>query len=137
MKSWLKTALYLCTMLSVTFVCTVCFAQIYDRNNSPSSQNWANSPQNWRNSPDNWQNSSQNWENSSQNWKNNPQNWQNSSQNWQNNPNNWQNSANNFNSTNGVYDGSGNRVGYVAKNGSGGLNYFNNDGSRKAYTPGP
>jgi hypothetical protein len=117
MKLRLKTTLYVCTMLSATFAGSACFAQ------SAASRNWANSPLNWQNNPNNW--------------KNNPQNWQNSSQNWQNNPNNWQNSANNFNSTNGVYDGSGNRVGYVAKNGSGGLNYFNNDGSRKAYTPGP
>ena len=122
MKSWLKTALYLCTMLSVTFVCTVCFAQIYDRNNSPSSQNWANSPQNWRNSPDNWQNSSQNWENSSQNWKNNPQNWQ--------------NSANNYNNANGIYDSNGNRTGYRVPSANGGVNYCNNDGSRRGYQPG-
>ncbi len=122
MKSWLKTALYLCTMLSVTFVCTVCFAQIYDRNNSPSSQNWANSPQNWRNSPDNWQNSSQNWENSSQNWKNSPQNWQ--------------NSANNYNNSNGIYDSYGNRTGYRVPSANGGVNYFNNDGSRRGYQPG-
>ena len=55
----LKTAL--CTMLAVTFVCGVCSAQIYDQNNSPSSQNWTNSPQNWRNSTDNWANSPQIW----------------------------------------------------------------------------
>ena len=122
MKSWLKTAVYLCTMLSVTFVCTVCFAQIYDQNNSPSSQNWANSPQNWRNNPDNWQNSSQNWQNSSQNWKNSPQNWQ--------------NSANNYNNANGIYDSSGNRIGYRVPSANGGVNYFNNDGSRRGYQPG-
>ena len=122
MKSWLKTALYLCTMLSVTFVCTVCFAQIYDRNNSPSSQNWANSPQNWRNSPDNWQNNSQNWQNSSQNWQNSPQNWQ--------------NSGDNYYSTNGIYDSSGNRTGYSVPTENGGINYFNNDGSRRGYQPG-
>jgi hypothetical protein len=122
MKSWLKTALHLCTMLSVTFVCTVCFAQIYDQNNSPSSQNWANSPQNWRNNPDNWQNSPQNWQNSSQNWKNSPQNWQ--------------NSGNNYNNANGIYDSNGNRIGYSVPSANGGINYFNNDGSRRGYKPG-
>jgi hypothetical protein len=122
MKNRLKTALYVCTMLSVTFVGAVCFAQTFDRNNSPSSQNWANSPQNWQNSPNNWQNSSQNWENSSQNWKNNPQNWQ--------------NSANNYNNANGIYDSNGNRVGYGVPSANGGINYFNNDGSRRGYKPG-
>jgi hypothetical protein len=125
MKSSFKTTLYLCTMLSATFVCTVCFAQTYDRNNppsSPSSQNWANSPQNWRNSPENWQNSSQNWDNSSQNWKNSPQNWQ--------------NSANNYYNANGIYDSNGNRTGYSVPSANGGINYFNNDGSRKGYQPG-
>jgi len=122
MKSWFRTALCLCTMLSVTFVCTFCFAQTYDRNNSPSSQNWANAPQNWRNSPDNWQNSSQNWQNSSQNWKNSSQNWQ--------------NSANQYDNTNGIYDSNGNRTGYSVPTANGGINYFNNDGSRRGYRPG-
>jgi hypothetical protein len=122
MKSWLRTTLYSCTMLSVTFACTVCFAQIHDQNNSPSSQNWANSPQNWRNSPDNWQNSQQNWQNSSQNWKNSQQNWQ--------------NSGNNYNSANGIYDSNGNRIGYSVPSANGGVNYFNDDGSRRGYQPG-
>ena len=108
MKSWLKTALYLCTMLSVTFVCTVCFAQIFDQNNSTSSQNWANSPQNWQNSPDNWKNS----------------------------PQNWQNSSNNFDNANGIYDSNGNRIGYSVPSANGGINYFNSDGSRRGYQPG-
>lgn len=122
MKSPLKTALYLSTMLSATLVCTACFAQIYDQNNSPSSQNWANSPQNWRNSPDNWQNSPQNWQNRSDNWKNSPQNWQ--------------NSANNYNNANGIYDSNGNRIGYSVPTANGGINFFNNDGSRRGYKPG-
>ncbi len=128
MKRWFRAALYLCTLLSVSFVCTVCFAQIYDQNrapaqqNSPSSQNWANSPQNWQNSPDNWQNSSQNWQNRSDDWKNSPQNWE--------------NSGNNYNNANGIYDSSGNRVGYSVPSANGGVNYFNNDGSRRGYQPG-
>jgi hypothetical protein len=116
MESRLKTTLSLCTVLSVTLVCTVCFAQ------SPSSRNWANSPQNWQNNPNNWQNSSQNWQNNSQNWKNNPQNWQ--------------NSANNYNNANGIYDSNGNRIGYSVPSANGGINYFNNDGSRRGYRPG-
>jgi len=122
MKIWLRTALCLGTMLSVTSVCTVCFAQTYGAQNSQSSQNWANSSQNWRNSPGNWQNSSQNWQNSSQNWQNNPQNWQ--------------NNANNYNQANGVYDSNGGRTGYSVPSANGGMNYFNNDGSRKGYQPG-
>jgi hypothetical protein len=122
MKRALETALYLCTLASATFACTVCFGQIYDQNNTPSSQNWANSPQNWRNNPDNWQNSPQNWQNSSQNWKNSPQNWQ--------------NNGNNYNSTNGIYDRNGNRIGYGVPSANGGVNYFNNDGSRSGYQPG-
>ncbi len=126
MKSWLKTVLYLCALLSVTFVRTVCFAQIYDQNSAPqnsrSAQNWANSTQNWNNSPNNWQNSPQNWQNSSANWKNSPQNWE--------------NSANNYNNANGIHDSNGNRIGYTVPSADGGLNYFNNDGSRRGYQPG-
>jgi predicted PurR-regulated permease PerM len=129
MKTWSKTTLYLWTALSVTAVCTLCFAQTYDQsssqspqNNSPGAQNWANSLQNWKNSPDNWQNSSQNW--------------QNSSQNWQNSPGNWQNSGNNYYNTNGIYDSNGNRIGYSVPSANGGVNYFNNNGSRRGYQPG-
>jgi hypothetical protein len=128
MKSRLKTVPYMCTLLSATFACTVCFAQTYDQNNaprpqnSPGAQNWANSPQNWRNSPDNWRNSSQNYQNSSQDWQNSPQNWKNNS--------------NNYNSTNGIYDSNGDRTGYSVPSASGGINYFNADGSRRGYQPG-
>jgi hypothetical protein len=121
MKSW-KTTLRLSAMLSVIFACSAGFAQIFNQRNSPSSQNWANSPQNWQNNPDNWQNSSQNWDNSSQNWKNSPQNWD--------------NSANNYDSTNGIYDRQGNRIGYAVPGPNGNMNYFNNDGTRRAYQPG-
>ena len=96
MKSWLKTALCACTILSATSLWGPGFAQTYA--NSPqnrpgsqtSSQNWANSPQNWRNSTDNWQNNSANWQNSAQDWQNSPQNWQ--------------NSGSNYNNANGIYD---------------------------------
>jgi hypothetical protein len=115
MKIWLKTGLCVCTMLSATVVCTLCFAQ-------RASQNWANRPQNWQNNPNNWQN--------------NPQNWQNSPDNWQNNPQNWPNNLNNFSSTNGIYDGDGRRIGYGVPTANGGVNYFNNDGTRRAYQPG-
>src|SRR5579863_3587626 len=119
MKSWLKTALCSCTMLGVTFVCTVCFAQNYIPNKAPNPQN----------SP-----SSQ--EPSSESWANSPQNWQNSPDNWQNNSQNWQNSGDNYYSTNGIYDSSGNRTGYSVPTENGGINYFNNDGSRRGYQPG-
>jgi hypothetical protein len=128
MRNWLRTGLYRCTLLSATFVGTACFAQTYEQNQTPapqnslSSQNWSNNPQNWKNSPDNWQNSSQNWQNNSDNWKNSPQNWENSGQ--------------NYNSTNGIYDAKGNRTGYMVPRGDGGINYFNNDGTRMGYQPG-
>jgi hypothetical protein len=122
MKSWRKIVLYSGTVLPVIFACSMGCAQTYLQNASPSSQNWANSPQNWRNNPDNWQNSPQNYQNSAQDWKNSPQNWQ--------------NSANNYNSSNGIYDSAGNRVGYSVPTANGGMNYFNNDGSRRGYQPG-
>ena len=128
MKTRLKNAVYLGMLLSVTLMRTACFAQTYDQNkapapqNSESSQNWANNPQNWQNSPDNWKNSSQNWQNSWDNWKNSPQNWD--------------NSGSNYNSTNGIYDSNGNRIGYIVPSADGGINYFNNDGSRRGYQPG-
>ena len=128
MKTPKKTALYLCTVLSTSLVCAVCFAQTYDRNSasnsqsSPSSQNWTNSQQNWQNSP--------------QNWANSPQNWQNSSQDWQNSPQNWQNSNNNYNNANGIYDSRGDRTGYSVPTANGGVNYYNNDGTRQGYQPG-
>jgi predicted PurR-regulated permease PerM len=122
MKSWRKIVLCSGTVLPVIFACTTGFAQTFQQNASPSSQNWANSPQNWKNNPDNWQNSSQNWQNSAQNWKNSPQNWQ--------------NSASNYNNSNGIFDSKGNRVGYSVPTANGGVNYFNNDGSRRGYQPG-
>jgi hypothetical protein len=121
-----KTALCVCTILTATSVSGACFAQTYanGQQNGPSpqtsSQNWENSPQNWRNSPDNWQNSARNWQNSAQDWQNSPQNWQ--------------NSGANYNNANGIYDSNGNRLGYVVPRGDkGGLNYFNNDGTRSGY----
>src|SRR5580658_955767 len=102
----LKTTLNLCTLLSVAFVRTACFAQTYDQNRVPGAQN----------SP-----SSQNWANSQQNWKNNPNNWKNS-------PQNWDNSGSNYNNANGIYDSNGNRAGYKVPSADGGINYFNNDG---------
>jgi hypothetical protein len=121
-----KTALCVCTILTATSVSGACFAQTYanGQQNGPSpqtsSQNWENSPQNWRNSPDNWQNSARNWQNSAQDWQNSPQNWQ--------------NSGANYNNANGIYDSNGNRLGYVVPRGDkGGLNYFNNNGTRNGY----
>ena len=126
MKMWRKTGktalLYSCTLLPLIFGGGASFAQTYTQPTSPSSQNWANSPQNWKNNPDNWANSPQNYQNNSQNWKNSPQNWQ--------------NSASNYNSTNGIYDSAGNRVGYGVPTANGGVNYFNNDGSRRGYQSG-
>jgi hypothetical protein len=76
---------------------------------------------NWNNSPNNWNNSSSNWNNSSSNWNNSPSNWNNSSSNWS--------------ATNGVYDNSGNRLGYAVPSPTGVVNYFDNNGNRIGYEP--
>ena len=90
----------------------------YNRNNSSENS----SPNNWRNSPNNWNNSSDNWNNSPNNWRNSP--------------NNWNNLPYNMNSRNGLYDGNGNRTGYVVRRPDGGANFFDNDGNRRGYMPG-
>ena len=45
------------------------------------------------------------------------------------------NSAYNVSSKNGVYDNTGNRIGYEVKAPSGVTNYFDNSGNRIGYTP--
>ena len=74
-----------------------------------------------------------NWDNSPYNWKNSDMNWENSSMKWENSQYNWKNSEYNFNSKTGVYDNSGNRIGYETISPSGTRNYFDNEGNRKAY----
>jgi hypothetical protein len=41
----------------------------------------------------------------------------------------------NYNSTNGVYDNSGNRIGYQTQSPSGVTNVFDNNGNRIGYSP--
>ena len=48
---------------------------------------------------------------------------------------NMDNSPYNASSTNGVYDNTGNRIGYEVKAPSGVTNYFDNSGNRIGYTP--
>ena len=62
-------------------------------------------------------------------------NLDNSPYNMQNSPYNMDNSAYNVNSKNGVYDNTGNRIGYEVKAPSGVTNYFDNSGNRIGYTP--
>jgi len=52
-----------------------------------------------------------------------------------NSPYNMDNSPYNASSANGVYDNSGNRIGYEVKAPSGVTNYFDNSGNRIGYTP--
>lgn len=78
----------------------------------------------------------QNWNNSPMNYQNSPMNFDNSPMNFKNSPMNFQNSPMNFGATNGVYDNSGNRVGYGVARPDGGMNYFTNDGRRFGYTAG-
>ena len=62
-------------------------------------------------------------------------NLDNSPYNMQNSPYNMDNSPYNASATNGVYDNSGNRLGYEVKAPSGVTNYFDNSGNRIGYTP--
>jgi hypothetical protein len=75
------------------------------------------------------------FENSPYNMQNSPYNMDNSPYNMKNSPYNMDNSRYNMNSTNGVYDNSGNRIGYEVKAPSGVTNYFDNSGNRIGYTP--
>ena len=61
--------------------------------------------------------------------------WDNSPYNYNNSPLNYQNSPLNYNSNNGVYDNSGNRIGYEVKAPSGVTNVFDNSGNRMGYSP--
>ena len=61
-------------------------------------------------------------------WESNPLNFENS-------PMNFDNSPLNFNSTNGVYDNRGNRIGYGVINPSGVTKFFDNNGNRSGYKP--
>ena len=55
---------------------------------------------------------------------------------WENSPHNWDNSIVSSKS-NGVYDGSGQRIGYVTDTPSGGTNVYLNNGHRIGYVPAP
>lgn len=76
----------------------------------------------------NWQSSPLNYQNSELNFNNSPLNYNNS-------PLNYQNSPLNANATNGVYDNSGNRLGYEVRSPTGVTNIFDNNGNRIGYTP--
>lgn len=76
-----------------------------------------------------------NFDNSPLNFQNSPLNFDNSPLNFKNSPLNFENSPLNFNSTNGVYDNRGNRIGYEVQTPSGVTNYFDNNGNRTGYTP--
>ena len=75
------------------------------------------------------------WENSPINYKNSELNYQNSPLNYNNSPLNYQNSPLNTNSTNGVYDNNGNRIGYETTSNEGVRNIFDNNGNRISYSP--
>ena len=76
-----------------------------------------------------------NFDNSAYNMQNSPYNMDNSPQNMRNSPYNMDNSAYNASSKNGIYDNTGNRIGYEVKAPSGVTNYFDNTGNRIGYTP--
>ena len=76
-----------------------------------------------------------NLDNSPYNIQNSQFNIENSPYNMRNSPYNMDNSQYNMNSKNGVYDNSGNRIGYEVKAPSGVTNYFDNAGNRIGYTP--
>ena len=76
-----------------------------------------------------------NMNNSPYNMNNSSYNMENSPYNMRNSPYNMDNSPYNMSATNGVYDNSGNRIGYEVKAPSGVTNYFDNSGNRIGYTP--
>lgn len=76
-----------------------------------------------------------NFNNSPNNYQNNINNMDNSPNNMRNSPYNTDNSPSNLSATNGIYDNSGNRVGYEVKAPSGVTNYYDNSGNRVGYTP--
>jgi hypothetical protein len=75
------------------------------------------------------------WDNSPLNYNNSPLNYNNSPLNYNNSPLNYQNSPLNYNSNNGVYDNTGNRIGYEVKAPTGVTNVFDNQGNRIGYSP--
>ena len=76
-----------------------------------------------------------NFDSSPYNMQNSPYNMENSPYNMRNSPYNMDNSPYNASATNGVYDNSGNRIGYEVKAPSGVTNYFDSNGNRIGYTP--
>ena len=78
---------------------------------------------------------SEDWNSSPNNWNNSPSNWENSQSNWNNSPNNWSNSPNNFGNTRIIRDNNGNAQGYAVPKADGGVNLFNQNGTRKGYMP--
>ena len=74
-------------------------------------------------------------DNSPYNLQNSRYNMDNSPNNMRNSPYNMDNSAYNASAKNGVYDNSGNRIGYEVRAPSGVTNYFDNSGNRIGYTP--
>ena len=76
-----------------------------------------------------------NFDNSPYNMQNSAFNMDNSPYNMRNSPYNMENSQYNLNSKNGVYDNSGNRIGYEVQAPSGVTNIFDNQGNRIGYSP--
>ena len=75
------------------------------------------------------------WDNSPYNYNNSTLNYNNSPLNYNNSPLNYQKSPLNYNSNTGVYDNSGNRIGYEVKAPTGVTNVFDNQGNRIGYSP--
>ena len=75
------------------------------------------------------------WDNSPFNYNNSQFNYNNSPYNYNNSPYNYNNSPNNYNANNGVYDNSGNRIGYETQSPTGVTNIFDNNGNRIGYAP--
>ena len=76
-----------------------------------------------------------NWESSPYNYNNSPYNYNNSPSNYNNSPSNYSNNQSNYNATNGVFDNSGNRIGYEVTAPTGVTNIFDTNGNRIGYSP--
>lgn len=73
------------------------------------------------------------WENNPYNFKNNELNYANTSYDYSNSQYNWENNEFNVTARNGMYDNSGDRIGYETVNRYGTRNFYDDYGNRIAY----
>lgn len=77
------------------------------------------------------------WNSSPNNFKNSPYNFENSPYNFRNSPYNWDNSPGRYGNERIIRDSQGNARGYAVPRPDGGANFFDTQGNRWGYQPGP